>query len=86
MFKQNKYFKWYTSIIERANTRELQGYSERHHIIPKSLGGLDSHDNLVTLTAKEHFICHLLLVKMTEGLSQHKMWHVACGMEYGKST
>jgi len=54
----------YDRIIERARARKLEGYKEKHHIIPKSLGGLNSKDNLVELTAKEHFICHKLLVKI----------------------
>jgi hypothetical protein len=50
-----------------------QGYTEKHHIIPKSLGGADRKDNLVRLTPKEHFICHLLLPKMVEGPAVYKM-------------
>ena len=44
--------------------KEFNGYSEIHHIIPKSLGGKDSKDNLVKLSAKEHFIAHRLLAKI----------------------
>lgn len=80
MFITNKYFIWYDAIIQRAKTRSLSEYTEKHHIIPKSLGGNNSKENLVVLTAKEHFICHLLLVKMTEGESQRKMWHAAWNM------
>lgn len=39
-------------------------YYERHHIIPKCLNGTDENDNLVLLTAREHFICHKLLVEI----------------------
>ena len=38
-------------------------YKERHHIIPRCTGGLDEEDNLIDLTAKEHFIAHMLLAK-----------------------
>lgn len=38
-------------------------YYEKHHIIPHSLNGSDEEKNLVLLTAREHFICHWLLVK-----------------------
>jgi hypothetical protein len=69
----NKYEKWYTSITQNAKTRSLEGYSERHHIIPRSLGGTDTVDNLVDLTAREHFICHWLLTKMYTGQDKHKM-------------
>lgn len=36
-------------------------YHERHHIIPKCMGGKDDKDNLIDLYAKEHFIAHKLL-------------------------
>lgn len=64
MYLQNKYTKWYYGIIESAKSRQLVGYRERHHIIPKSLGGSNDQNNLVSLTAREHFVCHLLLPKM----------------------
>ena len=38
-------------------------YYEKHHIIPHSLNGSDEKKNLVLLTAKEHYLCHWLLVK-----------------------
>lgn len=36
-------------------------YHERHHIVPKCLGGADDEDNLIDLFAKEHFEAHRLL-------------------------
>jgi hypothetical protein len=69
----NKYKKWYTSITENAKTRTVSGYVERHHIIPRSLGGADTMDNLVDLTAREHFICHWLLTKIYTGDARYKM-------------
>ena len=73
MFIQNKYNNWYHQIIQRASNRFLEGYAEKHHIIPRSLGGSDDIENLVILTAREHFICHLLLTKMVSGQHQYKM-------------
>ena len=58
------YSKIYKSIIERAKNRVLTEYSEKHHILPKCLGGTDESDNLVRLTFREHFLCHQLLCKM----------------------
>jgi 5-methylcytosine-specific restriction endonuclease McrA len=55
------YQKIHDSIIERAKNRNLLDYKERHHIIPKCLGGSDNLDNLVDLTAREHFIIHKIL-------------------------
>ena len=37
-------------------------YYEKHHILPKCLGGDNSFNNLVLLTAKEHYIAHKLLI------------------------
>jgi hypothetical protein len=73
MFKINKYSQCYYSIIDRAKTRVTEGYTEIHHILPKSMGGTNDVSNLVKLTAREHFICHLLLPKMTDGEDKHKM-------------
>ena len=54
----------YDKLIERAkNNRSSVGeYYEIHHIIPKSLGGKDTDDNLVKLTLREHYLAHELLV------------------------
>ena len=73
IFITNKYHRIYTNIVERAKSRTISGYSETHHIIPRSLGGNDTKDNLVVLTAREHYICHLLLPKMLQGKSKYKM-------------
>lgn len=69
----NKYTRWYNQITDRARNRVLEGYTERHHVIPRSLGGSDNADNLVDLTAREHFVCHWLLVKMHTGDARKKM-------------
>ena len=58
------YRRIHNQIIERAKHRELIGYAERHHIIPRCLGGDDSVDNIVLLTAREHFIVHKLLCRI----------------------
>jgi hypothetical protein len=70
---QSKYFKWYFQIVERAQQRTLGVYTENHHIVPTSLGGANTKSNKVKLTAREHFICHFLLVKLTEGEDRAKM-------------
>ena len=77
----NKYTTWYNAITDRARTRKLYGYTERHHIIPKSLNGTDDKTNLVDLTAREHFICHWLLTKMHTGEAKSKMIYALNGMK-----
>ena len=54
----------YNNLIQRAVNRSLDGYRERHHIIPRCLGGNDTKENLVDLTPEEHYIAHLLLMKI----------------------
>jgi len=58
------YERIYNQLINRARTRTLTGYTERHHIVPKCIGGTDTFDNLVKLTAREHFIAHKLLCEI----------------------
>lgn len=82
IFINNKYTTIYYLIIDRAKYRILpkETYKEHHHIIPKSLGGSNSFDNLVWLTGREHLICHLLLVRMTVGNFKSKMINAAWSM------
>lgn len=75
MFLDNKYLKYYYNIVNNAKSRITEGYTERHHIVPRSLGGDNSEDNLVNLTAREHFVCHVLLTKFTTGFAKDKMIH-----------
>lgn len=63
------YIKIYEKIVDnaenqnRVKTKDGQMY-EKHHIIPKSVGGLNYKGNLVLLTPKEHYLCHRLLVEI----------------------
>lgn len=54
----------YGRLIERAKVRELSGYVERHHIVPRCLGGTDAEENMVGLTAEEHYVAHQLLIRI----------------------
>lgn len=72
-FNDSKYTQTYFAIIKKAQQLPSTGYCERHHIIPRSLGGSNVKENIVKLSARQHFVCHLLLVKMTSGRNQHKM-------------
>ena len=66
------YVNVYYSIIKNRLDNPVEGYVERHHIVPKSEGGTDNDDNIVALTAREHYIAHLLLAKIYD---DYKMWH-----------
>lgn len=55
----------YANLVKRALQRgKPEGYFEKHHIIPKCVGGSNTKDNFVLFTAKEHFIAHKLLTKL----------------------
>ena len=71
------YLRIYNQLIERSKNRNLESYTEVHHIIPRCLNGDDSKENLVTLTPREHFIAHLLLCKI---YPEHKGLRMALWM------
>jgi hypothetical protein len=58
------YKKIHDNLIERGKNRKLDGYVEKHHIIPKCMNGTNEPNNLVELTAREHFLVHWLLHEM----------------------
>ena len=79
---ENKYYKWYTNIVENARNRNLPNEVkiEVHHILPKSMGGSNEIENLVKLTLKEHWICHRLLVKFLKDPKDIKKMYNALWM------
>lgn len=78
------YKKVHDSIIDRALSRKsVDGYTEKHHIVPKSMGGGNDKSNLVTLTAREHYIIHWLLFKIHRNQEMAFAWH---RMTHGKAS
>src|SRR5258706_972857 len=67
-FIKNKYYRWYYQIVDKARKRGVPGeYHEKHHVIPKCIGGKNDSYNVVNLTFREHYLAHWLLTKFTEG-------------------
>jgi hypothetical protein len=59
------YLKVYCNLIRKAENRSPpEGYTEKHHIFPKSIFG--NNNRLVILTGREHYIAHILLQKICE--------------------
>lgn len=87
MFLTNKYSKYYFNIVAKAKTRNpaTHTYVEKHHIVPRSLGGSNTPDNIVKLTAREHLICHQLLIRMTSGIQRSKMAFAAWRMVFSSN-
>ena len=61
------YQKIYNDLIQRAQARQPPPIAEKHHIVPKCLGGGDDLTNLACLTPEEHYIAHQLLTKIHPG-------------------
>lgn len=59
---KNRYNKFIQIIVDKG-VRNLNGYTEIHHIIPKCLKGQNTPNNLIKLTLREHFLAHWLLWK-----------------------
>lgn len=69
VFRTSKYSGWYFNIIQNARSEsrsKKSSYFENHHVHPESLGGKRTKENMVLLTAREHIICHRLLIRMFE--------------------
>jgi hypothetical protein len=76
--KNIKYTNTYERLIQLAKNREVPNtYVEKHHIIPRSFGGSDEKENLVALTAREHYIAHLLLWRMQFPKNYHNKMAMA---------
>lgn len=57
---QKAYFEL-TTNTRGLDKSKLEGYYEKHHIIPRCMGGLDEDSNYVLLTYPEHVLAHMLL-------------------------
>lgn len=78
------YSKHYDLLIKKARSREKPNeYCERHHVIPKSLGGSNDASNLVWLTAREHFVAHRLLAHIHGKPMWFALWRMATSKRYG---
>lgn len=66
------YQRIYSAFIahRKSLADSLEGYTENHHIIPRALGGSDDAENLIRLTARDHYFAHCCLAKIHGG----KMW------------
>jgi hypothetical protein len=73
--------------MDKAKTRQpISGYVEKHHIIPHSMGGKKQKNNLVVLTAREHFVAHCLLARCVGENYKEKMWIAVWMMQVNPST
>lgn len=69
----NQHYLKLINTRKSLNRTKDDTYYEKHHVLPKCLGGTNDKENLVLLTPKEHFIAHLLLTRMYEGKIKTKL-------------
>lgn len=65
------YERIYRAFIENRRARQPELGGERHHILPRALGGGDEEENLVTLSPSDHLFAHILLAKIHGGSMLH---------------
>lgn len=75
------YEKIYIELVDRARNRVYDGYVEKHHILPKCLGGSDEPTNIIKLLPEEHYLAHLLLCKIHP--ANQKLLYAAMNMTTG---
>jgi len=54
----------YNRLCKRGQERVLESYTEKHHIVPRCMGGSNEVSNLTDLTWREHQLAHKLLTKI----------------------
>ena len=77
------YQRIYDKLIAHARATPPKGYSERHHILPRCLGGGNESENLIDLSARQHFVAHLLLAKLHGGKLIYPVWHMSNDGKHG---
>lgn len=69
----------YLRLIEYAKSIPVEGRVERHHIVPRSFGGSNKKENMISLPLRLHFLAHWLLWKAyRDGRMANAFWTMAC--------
>lgn len=74
----------YNNFISALKGQVVEGYSEKHHIVPRSHGGSNKKDNLISLTPRQHFIAHRMLWKAYGGSMTRAFFLMSKADRYGK--
>ena len=83
--KSQHFFERYVKFIHYCQSAHSEGYKEKHHIIPKSLGGTDDINNIIELTGRQHFIAHHLLWKSYQNKEMTlAFWSMKMNKRFGK--
>jgi hypothetical protein len=84
MIQSQHHYNRYQQFISSLRGQSVDGYAEVHHIVPRSLGGLDDADNLIRLTARQHFVAHWMLARAIGGSAARAFFMMSNFGKYGQ--
>lgn len=74
----------YDKLIHHYRNTLCEGYMEKHHVVPKCMGGGDEMENMILLPLRAHYLAHYLLTKAYPG--NNKLYHAFAAMSlHGKN-
>ena len=77
------YYTRYEKFIGSLRNQAVDGYSEVHHVVPVSMGGSNDKDNLIALTARQHYVAHWMLAKACGGSAARAFFMMSNFGKYG---
>jgi len=84
MIRSAHHYSRYQRFIGSLRGQSVDGYAEVHHIVPRSLGGSDDADNLIKLTARQHYIAHWMLARALGGSASRAFFMMSNFGKYGQ--
>jgi hypothetical protein len=84
MVKNQHHYSRYLRFMDALKGQSVDGYCEVHHIVPRSLGGSNDKDNLISLTPRQHYIAHWMLWKACGGVAGRSFFMMSNLGKYGK--
>lgn len=84
MIQSQHHYNRYTQFIGSLHGQSVDGYAEVHHIVPRSLGGSNDADNLIRLTARQHFVAHWMLARALGGSAARAFFMMSNFGRYGQ--
>lgn len=84
MIQSQHHYNRYQRFIGSLRGQSVDGYGEVHHIVPRSLGGSDDADNLIRLTARQHYIAHWMLARALGGSAARAFFMMSNFGKYGQ--
>lgn len=84
MICSQHHFRRYTQFIDSLRGQSVSGYAEVHHVVPRSLGGSDGADNLIRLTARQHYVAHWMLARAMGGSAARAFFMMSNLGKYGQ--